>query len=88
MSKTRKLLLSLIGSVLISIMILTHMFGCAGNQSLRGADYTRTEKPESFPEVELDKTSFVYRATPHIIWISVVLGLSFWLWKDYKKSNR
>jgi len=88
MCKTRKLLISLIISVLISIMILVSLFGCAGDQTLRTSDYTRTERPESFPEVKAEKTSFLYQATPHIMWGAAVLGLSFWLWKDYKKSNR
>ena len=88
MSKTRKLLVSLMVSVLITIIIITCMFGCAGDQTLRTNDYTRTERPESYPEVEVEKDSFIYQATPHIIWLSAVLGLSFWLWKDHKKSIR
>ena len=88
MSKSRKLCISLIVSVLISIMLVVSMFGCAGDQTLRTSDYTRTERPESYPIVEVEKTSFIYQATPHIIWVLVVLGLSFWLWKDYKKSIR
>jgi len=88
MSKTRKLLVSLITSVLITIIVITCMFGCAGDQTLRTNDYTRTERPESYPIVEVEKTSFIYQATPHIIWVLAVLGLSFWLWKDYKKSIR
>ena len=88
MSKTRKLLVSLIVSVLISIMLLVSMCGCAGDQTLRTNDYTRTERPESYPKVEVEKNSFMYQATPHIIWGVAVLGLSFWLWKDHKKSVR
>ena len=86
--KTKLLLLGLLVSVIISMMILVSMVGCAGNQVLRGTDYTKTERPEDFPERKIDKTSFLYQVTPHVIWGTAVIGLGFWLWKDYTKSRR
>ncbi len=86
--KTKMLLLGLLVSVIISMMVLVSMVGCAGNQVLRGTDYTKTERPEDFPQRKIDKTSFLYQVTPHAIWGTAVIGLGFWLWKDYKKSRR
>jgi len=66
-------------------LVLMMASGCASDQYLRGEDYTKTEKVVIIEQPEEKPLSF--QIMPHIIWITLVAGLGYWIWKDYKSSK-
>ncbi len=69
MTKTRKLLITLIISVVISIMILVSMFGCAGgNYTLKGKN--NAEPPETIQMI--DEPNIPKQIFPWVAWASIV----------------
>jgi hypothetical protein len=65
-------------------LVLLIASGCASDQYLRGEDYTRTE----VVVIEPKEKPLLHQLMPHLIWVSMVAGLSYWLWKDYKNSKQ
>lgn len=83
MSKSRKLCISLIVSVLISIMLLVSMFGCAGDQVLMShnnaepvpIDETMTVEPKTLLEL----------LTPWLVWIGLMASGIIFFWRMEKR---
>lgn len=69
MTKTRKLLITLIISVMVSIMILVSMFGCAGgNYTLKGQN--NAEPTETIQVI--DEPNVAKQVFPWVAWASIV----------------
>jgi len=69
LTKTRKLLITLIVSVLVTIMILVSMFGCAGgNYTLKGQN---NAEPINTIEV-VDDPNVAKQVFPWVAWASIV----------------
>ena len=81
MSKSRKLCISLIVSVLISIMLLVSMFGCAGDQLLMSHNNADppTEYVESGPRTIFDLL------TPWLVWIGLLASGLIFFWRMEKR---
>lgn len=58
--------------------------GCAGTQTLRGSDYTRTEKPSSYESQSKESNSIF----PYIIWGTVTIGVGLLVWHEFKKPKQ
>lgn len=81
MSKSRKLCISLIVSVLISIMLLVSMFGCAGDQMLMS--HNNAEPPTEYVESE-PRTIFDI-LTPWLVWIGLLASGLIFFWRMEKR---
>lgn len=81
MSKSRKLCISLIVSVLISIMLLVSMFGCAGDQMLMS--HNNAEPPTEYIESE-PRTIFDV-LTPWLVWIGLLASGLIFFWRMEKR---
>jgi hypothetical protein len=81
MSKSRKLCISLIVSVLISIMLLVSMFGCAGDQMLMS--HNNAEPPTEYVESE-PRTIFDV-LTPWLVWIGLLASGLIFFWRMEKR---
>ena len=78
-------------SVIITIVLLTSVFGCAGNQTLRGTDNNRSNVIEPVDAVELEKMPWDRSDTQptnytflYGLWAITILVCCFFLWKDKK----
>ena len=58
--------------------------GCAGSQTLRGSDYTRTEKPPSYEKQPRESPSTL----PYIIWGTIAIGTGILVWCEFKKTKQ
>lgn len=81
MSKSRKLCISLIVSVLITIMLVVSMFGCAGDQLLMS--HNNAEPPTEYTPSE-PKTIFDL-LTPWLVWIGLLASGLIFFWRMEKR---
>ena len=58
--------------------------GCAGSQTLRGSDYTRTERPPSYEGQPGESKSIL----PYIVWGTVTIGVGLLVWYEFKKPKQ
>jgi hypothetical protein len=90
--KKKKLFISLLVSVIISIIVLTLLFGCAGGQVLRGTDNDRFNDisiVEQGNSVEIPKNETKTESSVGLLyglWAITILGCCVFLWKSKNES--
>lgn len=91
--KNYTLLVSLIISVTISLVLLTSVFGCAGNQVLRGTDNDRSNIIKPIEQVQLEQMPWNKEQHGSAVgilyglWAFTILGCCIFLWKDRKSKQ-
>ncbi len=83
MSKSRKLCISLIVSVLISIMLLVSMFGCAGDQVLMS--HNNAETRTNRRNYDSRPKSLLELLTPWLVWIGLMASGIIFFWRMEKR---
>ena len=69
-------------TILLSSLLL--LAGCAGSQTLRGSDYSRMEKPESYESEPKESSSIL----PYIVWGTATIGVGLLVWYEFKKPKQ
>jgi len=83
--KTKKMLIVLLSSIIVSIIIITSVFGCAGDQVLKGYNHAKPTT-QSVTPMESEEQSFVKIYTPWVVWVSMIaIGVMFFWRMDRKK---
>lgn len=83
MTKSRKLSISLITSVLISVVILVCLFGCAGDQVLMSQNNAQPLPPDE--TIPVEPKSLLELLTPWLVWIGLLASGLIFFWRMEKR---
>ena len=83
MTISRKLSISLITSVLISIVILVCLLGCAGDQVLMSQNNAQPLPPDE--TIPVEPKSLLELLTPWLVWIGLLASGLIFFWRMEKR---